>query len=105
MNSEKENQVMQYCDSLYNELSRMKETLDGFIGRIDSIRGGDREMLRTHKDHLGEIVRTIDWKLEILTRVCPYEWEGSTKDAQRVVSVPCDDPGSSDPMAGGYLGG
>ncbi len=95
-----------YCDSLYTELSAIKAKLLEFIEQITLFEGKERKMLASHDDHLREIIKIIDWKLEILTRVCPYDWKGLSGDFERTGSVPAEETSKSvKEFSGGYVGG
>ena len=94
-----------YCDRVYTELTEMKSRLLGFVREIDQMRGADKDLLESHKSHLNDIVRTLDWKLEIFTRVCPFEWSGFA-DVEKTASVRLEEGLSEkESIAAGYLGG
>jgi hypothetical protein len=94
-----------YCDTMYSELSGMKSRLLGFVKEIEGMKGPEKEALKSHIAHFQDIVRTIDWKLEILTRVCPFEWTGDA-GVERTVSVRADEELSREQLiSGGYGGG
>lgn len=94
-----------YCDNVYSELSGMKSRLLGFVKEIEGMKGHDKEMLKSHIPHFHDIVRTIDWKLEILTKVCPFEWVGLA-GVERTASVLADEELSREQtVSGGYGGG
>jgi hypothetical protein len=98
----KDIRVGDYCTRVYTELSGMKAKLLNFVQEIEAMRGPEKEMLASQIPHFQYIVDTIDWKLEILSRVCPFEWEGPVgveKHASvQVLEVPAEG-------AEGYLGG
>jgi len=95
-----------YCDSLFVELSDMKTRLECFVDEIKYVEGFDNKVAGTHDRHLKELIETINWKLEILTKVCPYEWKGMSEDFDSTVSVEVDEGAHrQDPVSGGYLGG
>jgi hypothetical protein len=105
MASAREIKVGNYCTRVYTELSGMKSRLQGFVDEIESMTGPDREMLLTHIPHFQDVIRNIDWKLEILTKVCPHDWTGY-KDVETVASVKLEaEPLGKDAVSGGYLGG
>ncbi len=79
-----------YCDKMYVELSDMKSKLLGFVKEIERMKGPEREMVKSHVSHFEDLIRAIDWKLEILTRVCPYEW-GGYKEVEKTASVRLDE--------------
>jgi hypothetical protein len=94
-----------YCDRVYDELSGMKSKLLGFVKEIEGMKGPEKEMLKSHIPHFHDIIRTLDWKLEILTRVCPFEWTGYT-GVERTASVRVDEELSREQLvSGGYGGG
>jgi hypothetical protein len=77
-----------------------------FVDEIKHVEGFDNKVAATHDRHLKELIEAIDWKLEILTKVCPYEWRGMSEDFESTVSVEVG--GSTpkqDPISGGYIGG
>ncbi len=106
MASVKNIEVSNYCDRVYEELSCAKEKLLGFMKEIETMTGPEKEMLTPHIKHFEDIVKTIDWKLEILLRVCPLDWAGY---AGAVEKAPIFlEPGEElvkEFAAGGYLGG
>ncbi len=79
-----------YCNRMYNELSQMRTKLLGFVSEIEQMKGPDRAMLESHISHFQDMIRTIEWKLEVLTRVCPFEWAGY-QGVERTASVRLDD--------------
>ncbi|MEW6587203.1 MAG: hypothetical protein AB1442_16530 [Nitrospirota bacterium] len=95
-----------YCDSMYNELSGMKSRLLGFVREIEQMTEPEKEVLKSHIPHFREIVNFIDWKLEILTKVCPFDWTGYAGEVERTVSVRVqEEMPEKEPVAGGYIGG
>jgi len=93
-----------YCDAMYRELSGMKSRLLGFVNDIEHMEGPESEMLKPHIPHFHDIVKTIDWKLEIFTRVCPFDWTGYA-GVERTASVRMQELPEKEPIAAGYLGG
>ena len=94
--------IKNYCNNLYTELEDVKSRINVFINQIENYDGQDGEHIRSHADHLREINKTIDWKLDVFTKVCPLESGGYDKDAVEGASVYVG-PGQKFP--GGYLGG
>ncbi len=92
-----------YCDTMYNELSDMKARILEFADEIDHMQGHQKETLLPHAQHFRDIARTIEWKLEILTKVCPFDWAGYRGDVEKISSV--QETSEKDVVAGGYLGG
>ena len=97
--------VKEYCNSLYDELDGVKSRLNYYIGQIQSFRGEDKKHVGSHVEHLEEIIKTIDWKLEIIAKACPLD--RFSEGAEDTASVPIDeDPGERGKRAaGGSMGG
>jgi len=93
-----------YCDAMYKELSGMKSRLEGFVHEIERMKGPEGKVLNPHIAHFQDIVRTIDWKLEILTRVCPFDWTGYA-GVERTASVRVEELPAKETIGAGYLGG
>lgn len=105
MASVKNIEFRNYCDTMYSELSGMKSRLLGFVKEIEGMKGPEKEVLKSHVAHFRDIANTIDWKLEILTRVCPFEWTGYP-GVERTASVHADEELSREQrVSGGYGGG
>jgi hypothetical protein len=64
----------------------------------------EKEMLKSHIGHLRDIANTIDWKLEILTKVCPADWTKYSKGAESA-SVKVPEKFEKEYAAGGDIGG
>lgn len=89
-----------------NELSSIKSRLLVFVKEIEQMTGSEREKLSPHVRHFNDIISFIDWKLEILTKVCPFEWTGYNTDAERTVSVlPEKDFSEKESVSAGFIGG
>ena len=94
-----------YCDRMYEELSGMKDRLLGFVSEIEGMQGPGKDTLATHIPHFLDIARTIEWKLEILTRVCPYDWAGYS-EVEKNASVRVDETLMKEDFIGaGSVGG
>ena len=94
-----------YCDRMYIELSDMRLRLIGFVKEIGRMEGPEKEMVKSHVSHFMDLVKASDWKLEILTKVCPFEW-GGYKDAERTASVRVDEEFTEKlSIGGGNFGG
>lgn len=91
-----------YCNNIFSELDGVKTRLNGFIRQIEGAKGKEAEHIHSHADHLREIIKTIDWKLEIFTKVCPLESGGYDKGATGSGSVPTEE---GKDFSGGYVGG
>jgi hypothetical protein len=59
-----------------------------------------------HIRPLHETIGFIDWKLEIFSKVSPFDWSKYVEGIESTVSVPPEGPfNEGDQPAGGYLGG
>ncbi|MGD1074766.1 MAG: hypothetical protein ABR903_01605 [Thermodesulfovibrionales bacterium] len=105
MATSREKGFKSYCDSVQSELSDMRSKLLGFVRDIELMSGPERETLQPHVQHFHDIVKTIDWKLEILTKVCPFDWTGYSSEVARTASVRMLEQSEKDAVAGGYIGG
>jgi hypothetical protein len=92
----------EYCDTLFSELTDMRSRVSQLIEGIEEMPVKSRIKLMEHVPHLEEIMRVIDWKLEIIGRVCPYEWKGFGADVESTVSVESTE---TEIQSGGYIGG
>jgi hypothetical protein len=95
-----------YCDCLFAELSSMKDNLGGFVTQIELMEGKDKGVLDSHVRHLNELIKAIDWKLEIFSKECPVDWNKLGKESAGSVSVPTSESfKEKDFPSGGYAGG
>ncbi len=95
-----------YCDAIYSELSDMKARALCMIRNVEEMDETERKHVTSHIPHLRELANFIDWKLQILTKVCPFDWSGFEGDVERTVSVRVpEETAEKDVVAGGYLGG
>ncbi len=91
-----------FCDEVYTELSGMKKRI---IELRDNARnqGAKDQATGTFERHLNELADEIEWKLQILSHACPYDWKGS-EDFERAVQVNAAKTGDFD-FSPGYIGG
>jgi hypothetical protein len=94
-----------YCDVINNELSVMKKRIDALREDLERTYGAESSVYDLHSRHLGELGEFIDWKLQILMKVCPFDWKGRDKDVETTVSVSSPDKSTGPEISGGYLGG
>jgi hypothetical protein len=97
--------IESYCDTLYNELSGMKTRIDAMKENLARAYGAGSTVYEVHSRHLGELADFVEWKLQILTKVCPFEWKGMDKDAESTVSVSSPENMVGPDFSGGYVGG
>ncbi len=94
-----------FCDEVYTQLTDMKEKIIKLKDRsmagtpISDIDGG--KFVR----HLTELVDIIDWKLQILSHSCPYDWRGASDYEGDAQVNEMDRAFDSDRFSGGYIGG
>lgn len=93
--------IEQYCNSIYTELTGMKDTIGKFLDQIEQFSGKDKEHVASHAEHLKEISKTIDWKLDIIAKACPLDTTGFAKGAQTTASVPLEEPAERGKRTGG----
>jgi len=94
-----------YCDTVSTELSGMKRSIHKLRDEAKKTYGADSEEFRKYEQHLCELADMIDWKLQLVMKACPFDWQGADKDIESVVSV---GPGEKAPeidFSGGYVGG
>jgi len=105
MATAKDIRVGNYCTRVYTELSGMKTKLLDFVEEIEGMSGPEKDLVMAHVPHFKEIIETIDWKLGIITKVCPFEWEGPS-DVETQASVKLmEESDEAEVVAGGYIGG
>jgi len=101
MKATKKMDIKEYCNTLYDDLSGMKAKLDQHVAEIETFQGEDKEHVGSHAKHLKELIKTIDWKLEIIAKSCPLDTKRFAKGASETASVPLEDPAERAKRAGG----
>lgn len=95
-----------YCDAVYDELTDMKSRALGLVDCISQMQGEEKDLVKSHMTHIREIANLIDWKLEILTKVCPADWTKYSKGAEEnSVSVKAPEEFDRELAAAGDMGG
>ena len=95
----------EYCDEVLSELAYMIHNIQDMRTMLGSIYDRDSAVFRVHDRHLAELADLIDWKLQILTTACPFDWKGLGPDVQSEVSVRQPELSVVHATSGGYLGG
>jgi hypothetical protein len=95
----------QDCDDVLSELSYMIQNIYELRDHFVKTYGKESDVGRVHDRHLTEIAEYIDWKLQILTSACPFDWKGLGDDVQTVVSVNQPTMPAGPEFSGGYIGG
>ncbi len=95
-----------FCDEVFTELSGIKDRIMVMRDRLAVTYSSEKELFNLVDRHIGELVSQIDWKLQILSHACPYDWQGSAEAEyeENTASVGPADMREPD-FAGGYLGG
>jgi hypothetical protein len=94
----------EYCDEVLSELAFMIQNVHDLREHAGRMLGAGSELALMHDRHLAEIADYLDWKLQVLTTACPFEWKGMGDGVQDVVSVRQPDLNGPD-FSGGYVGG
>lgn len=93
-----------YCDEVLGELAYMIDSIHGLRDMLATTYDKDTQVFHEHDRHLAELAEHIDWKLQILTTACPFEWKGLGPSVENTVSVGGSETAAPE-FAGGYLGG
>lgn len=101
----KETMVKSFCDEVYTELSGMRLKIMAMNDELSVNYGDETVPYNTFKRHLNELAEQIEWKLQILSHACPFEWKGSKEKVESVVSVRQPEATTGPDFSGGYLGG
>jgi len=94
-----------FCDEVYTELTDIRERIirlkdrSSAGGPITEIGGG--RFVR----QLTELADLIDWKLQILSHSCSYDWMGATDYEGDAQVNEMGRAADSDKFSGGYVGG
>jgi hypothetical protein len=94
------------CDNVFSGLSDVKKRIEALRDDLTRTYKTEDKLSELYGRHLCELVDQIDWKLQIMSHACSYDWRGSAEAEyeENTVSVgPADT--STQEFAGGYLGG
>jgi hypothetical protein len=94
-----------FCDEAYTELSGMKMKILGLRDNLVRTYGAETKVFGMYERHLRELADQIEWKLQILSHACPFDWQGSTEYSDNIVSVGPAEKAPDIDFSGGYLGG
>lgn len=97
--------VRSFCDEVYTELAGMRMKLLAMTDELSVNYGDDTVPYNTFKRHLLELAEQLEWKLQILSHACPFEWKGSKEKVESIVSVRQPEPATGPDFSGGYVGG
>ncbi len=95
-----------FCDDIYTELGDIKGRIEALQGKLERTYPTEHELFMLYDRHLHELAEQIDWKLQILSHACSYDWKGSagTEFDENTVSVGTAESFDGD-FSGGYVGG
>ena len=92
------------CDETFSELDAVKGRLIALRSRLVHDYAGEKKVLGIYDRHLGELIEQIDWKIQIMSHSCAFDWKGSNEYGGNFVSVgPAEKAGED--FSPGYLGG
>ncbi len=90
------------CDETFSRLAEVKEKIVALRENLARNYSGET-MVGVYERHLGELADQIDWKLQIMSHSCPYEWKGSEEYGETVSVGPAEE--REEEFSPGYLGG
>ncbi len=98
--------INNYCECLYSELTNIKDSLDAFVTQIDLLEAKEKGHFDTHTKHLNELIKNVEWKMEIFAKECPVDWSKFGEEVQSSTSVPTSESlKEKDFPSPGYAGG
>jgi hypothetical protein len=92
------------CDEVFVELEAMKDKLAVLREKVECSYPAEDTFLGLQERHLYELAEQIEWRLQILSHACPYDWKGSADFEDNIVSVGPAEKFDTD-FSGGYIGG
>ncbi len=92
------------CDETYSELEAVKDKIIALRSHLVRDYGGREKVLGVYERHLSELVDQIEWRLQIISHSCAFDWKGSNEYEENVVSVGPVEKTEED-FSPGYLGG
>jgi hypothetical protein len=95
----------EYCDEVLGELAYMIQTVHDLRAMLGTTYGKESRLFQEHDRHLVDLAEYLDWKLQILTTSCPFEWKGLGPDVESIVSVGPAETIPGRDFSGGYVGG
>jgi hypothetical protein len=93
-----------YCDEVLTDLAYMIQNVNDLRDMLSATYEPGSKLFQEHDRHLVDLAEYLDWKLQILTTSCPFEWKGMGESVEHTVSVREPVLGAKD-YSGGYLGG
>jgi hypothetical protein len=93
-----------YCDEVLSDLAYMIQNVNDLRDMLGATYEPGSKLFQEHDRHLVDLAEYLDWKLQILTTSCPFEWKGLGEGVENTVSVREPVLEAKD-YSGGYLGG
>ncbi len=94
-----------FCDEVYTQLTDMREKVLKLKDRsVAGIPASDMDGGKFSR-HLAELAEAIEWKLQILSHSCSYDWRGAIDYEAAVQVNEMGRASDSDTFSGGYVGG
>ncbi len=101
----KDIKITSYCDEVSEKLMNIKESIHMLQEDTKKVYGADSELSKSYVKHLCELADMVEWKLQLLMKSCPFEWKGTDREFDRVVSVAFSEEVAKSDFSGGYIGG
>jgi hypothetical protein len=95
------------CGETYFGLADVKDKIVALRDHLVRDYAGEGKILGVYERHLSELADQIDWKLQIMSHSCSYDWKGSEEydeHGNNIVSVGPAEKTEED-FSPGYLGG
>jgi len=103
--SEKDVMTKAFCDDVFTELSGIRLRIMTMKDELELTYGKESEPFSKYERHLTELADQIEWKLQILSHACPYDWKGSIEKVEVGAGVQQVEVGTGPEFSGGYVGG
>ncbi len=91
------------CDQIYGELHDMHERLLR-LREADGNSDAERAVIERMGSHLDELIEAVDWKIQVLSHSCAYDWQGSA-EFEDSVQVSESEKSLDKEFSPGYVGG
>jgi hypothetical protein len=105
MGTIKKTNAVNSCDAVYGKLSVMHKTILEMKDDLARAYGADSDHFKAHEQHLVELANFVEWKLNLLTKDCPFDWKGRGEGVESTVSVRAPEDLTGPDFSGGYIGG
>jgi len=92
------------CNDVFKDLSGVKDKLLTMRDDLARTKDVEKDVMELFDRHIRELVEQVDWKIQILSHACPFDWKGSADYEENTVSVGPVDKTNAD-FSAGYLGG